>query len=107
MTSAPYSPASNGLAERAVQTIKVGVKKMSRPLEVRNERFLFKYRVTPQATTGLALAELLVGRRLCTNLDLLYPSVKDKVQTKQTCQKERGDGHTHTWKFKIGDQVMA
>ena len=62
--SAPYHPSSNGLAERAVQTVKEGVKKMKGPLELKLSRFLFKYRVTPQTTTGVAPAELLMGRRL-------------------------------------------
>ena len=48
---------SNGLAEQAVQTIKIGVKKLNGPLKVRLARFLFKYRVTPQATTGIAPVE--------------------------------------------------
>jgi transposase InsO family protein len=93
LTSAPYHPASNGLAERAVQTVKEGMKKMSGPLEVRLSRFLFKYRVTPQATTGIAPAELLMGRRLRTHLDLLYPTLQETVRNQQRKQQEHVNAH--------------
>ena len=39
LTSASYNPASNGLAERAVQTVKEGVKKMTGTLEVKIDDF--------------------------------------------------------------------
>ena len=63
--TAPYHPASNGLAERAVQTFKEGMKKMSKKesLESRVSRFLFKYRITPHSTTGIAPAEMLMSRK--------------------------------------------
>ena len=72
--TAPYHPASNGLAERAVQTFKDGMKKMSEEgsLETRISRFLFKYRITPHATTGLTPAEMLMGRKPRSPLDLLH-----------------------------------
>ena len=79
--SAPYHPSSNGLAERAVQTVKVRVRKLTGPMETRLIRFLFKYRVTPQTTTGIAPVELLMGQRLRTCM--LYPSVKDRVHKHQ------------------------
>ena len=71
---APHHPASNGLAERAVQRFKAGVKKMQvGTLAERIARFLFAYSTTPHTTTGVAPAELLMGRKLKTRLDLVRP----------------------------------
>ena len=61
LKSAPYHPASNGLAERAVQTFKEAMKRADtqEALSTRVSRFLFKYRLTPHSTTGMSPAELL------------------------------------------------
>ena len=48
VTSIPYHPASNGLAEKAIQTFKATMKKLTKgSLEERVMQFLFKYRITP------------------------------------------------------------
>ena len=99
----PYHPSSNGLAERAVQTFKSTVKKLEGPMEVRLSKFLFKYRVSPQTTTGASPAELLMGRRLRTHLDLLHPDtanrVADKIQKSASTKPPR--------RFSIGDKLYA
>ena len=77
VTSAPYHPASNGLAERAVQTFKDAMKKLSGgSVQDRVNRFLFRYRVTPQSTTGHSPAELLFNRRIKCPLDLPHPDLR-------------------------------
>ncbi|XP_037501887.1 uncharacterized protein K02A2.6-like [Rhipicephalus sanguineus] len=72
----PYHPASNGAAERVVQTIKDKLKK-STPGEFRTQvaRVLFHYRSTPHQVTGRAPCELLMGRRIKTPLDVMCPSL--------------------------------
>ncbi|XP_060754227.1 uncharacterized protein K02A2.6-like [Neoarius graeffei] len=80
LTFAPYHPSSNGLVERAVQTLKKSLKKMARgTLRARLARFLATYRFTPHATTGLSPEEMLFGWRVCTRWDLLRPDVQAKV----------------------------
>lgn len=79
--TSPYHPSPNGLAERAVQTFKDTVSKLEGPMEVRLSKFLFKYRVTPHTTTGRSPAELLMGRRLRTHLDLLHPDTSSKMES--------------------------
>ena len=81
---APYHPSSNGLAERAVQTCKMGMKKqLTGTVQTKLPRFLFHYRLTPHTTTGVAPAELLLKRRPRSHLDCIVPSLKDRVLQQQ------------------------
>ena len=73
--TAPYHPASNGLAERAVQISKRGLKKeVAGDMNTGLAKILLNYRITPQSTTGVSPSELLLGRRLRTRLDLFKAS---------------------------------
>ena len=104
----PYHPASNGLAERAVQTFKQGMRKCNiGTLEERLSRFLLNYRITPHSTTGQSPAELLMGRRIRSRLDLLRPDVPKEVRKNQERQKTAHDSHCKQQKFVVGDLVLA
>ena len=106
--TAPYHPSSNGLAERAVQTFKEGMKKLKDGiLETRVSRFLSRYRITPQTTTGVSPAELLRGRKPKSRLDLIYPEIGRKVRGSQMSQKQRRDLHVKERAMMEGDKVYA
>ena len=106
--TAPYHPSSNGLAERAVQTMKTALKKATAAdVETRLICFLFQYRITPHSTTGVSPAELLMGRRPRSHLDYIYPSQGSKVFHKQMQQKAAHDQHTQFRKFEVSDLVFA
>ena len=103
--TSPYHPSSNGLVERAVQTVKLGLKKLSGPLETRLSRLLFSYRTTPHTTTGVTPAELLLGRRIRTRLDLVFPDVAKRVNQRQLQMENTRS--TPCRSFDVGDLVLC
>lgn len=73
VTSAPYYPQSNGLAERAVRTIKEGIKKNKHgSLLTRISKFLLRYRTKP-TRDGKSPAEMLLGFQPRTRLSAHFP----------------------------------
>ena len=106
VTSAPYHPSSNGLAERAVQTFKNGLKRTEgATIQERISKFLFTYRLTPQTTTGVAPAQLLMGRRPRSRLDRLFPDMSQRVEKQQSKQAEQHDTAKPLRSFKVDDTV--
>ena len=107
LTSAPYHPASNGLAKRAVQTLNNALKKdpSGNSIETQISRFLFRYRITPHSTTGVAPAELLVGRTPRSRPDLLYHDISERVRKRQLDQKEGRDPHCQQRELSAGQTV--
>ena len=107
ITSAPYHPATNGLAERAVQTFKESMRKSTRgDLETKLARFLFHYRTTPHTTTGVSPAELLLKRKPRSHLDILKPNLSSRVQSNQLRQKFVHDQGAQIRGFSISDPVF-
>lgn len=73
LRTAPFHPQSNGAAERAVRTLKDGLRKMQDGLLEDNiMRLLFHYRRTPQKE-GKSPSELLLGYQLRSRLDTCLP----------------------------------
>ena len=109
MLTSPYHPASNGLAERAVQSFKESMKKFpsSEPVEKKIAKFLFLYRLTPHSTTGVPPAQLLLGRIPRSQFDLLKPQLADSVHAKQEKQAQYHDVHAKARKFEVGDAVFV
>ncbi|XP_056138833.1 uncharacterized protein K02A2.6-like [Lampris incognitus] len=90
--SAPYHPATNGLAERFVQTFKHALKSSrgATPVQQRLDTFLLTYRNTPHATTKEPPAMLFTRRMLRTRLDFLKPSLMMRVSDIDSCSAVQG-----------------
>uniref|UniRef100_UPI00358DF9F4 uncharacterized protein isoform X2 n=1 Tax=Myxine glutinosa TaxID=7769 RepID=UPI00358DF9F4 len=104
----PHHQASNGLAERSVGIIKSGLQKLQvGTLETKLSRLLFKYRITPQSTTGAARSELLMKRHLRSTLDNLKPDISSNVYQSQLNQKLVHDKSSNSRCINIGDPPFA
>ena len=104
IVSAPYHPATNGLAERAVQSFKLGLEKIQGgSLQSRLSRFLFRYRITPHSVTGVSPAEALMSKRLRCQLDLAHPDFGDRVRNDKSIKNSNQPARV----FGIGDRVYA
>lgn len=90
----PYHPASNGLAEKHVQTFKRMFEKSPQMSSLQHKvaNVLFHYRNIPHSTTGKSPAELFLKRGPRTRLSLVKPSLQSKVERKQTKSKQDRDG---------------
>ncbi|UYV75453.1 K02A2.6-like [Cordylochernes scorpioides] len=75
LRTAPFHPNSNGLAERAVQTIKTGLKKVQQgSISQRLTEILLGYRRAPVASIGKSLSEMKFGHNIRSHLDLILPN---------------------------------
>jgi len=84
ITSAPYHPATNGLAEKAVAAVALrSMYKCSKLVREKLAKLLIAYRNTPHSTTGVSPVQGLLGRPLRTRLDLLKPNLNRKMVNQQ------------------------
>ena len=110
LRSAPYHSATNGAAERVVQTFKNFLragKDDSGSHSQKLAQFLLVNRTTPHSTTGVPPAELFLKRSLRTRLDIMRPSVDDKVAAEQEKQKRYHDSRAQDRKIDAGQEVMV
>ena len=107
-TLAPYHPASNRLADKVVQIVKGGLKNINNgSINTRLTKVLLAYRTTPQSTTGLTPAEMILGHKPRTHLDLIKPHIAERVEWKQEQQKATHDSKANPRSFQIGDLVYV
>ncbi|MCP4261893.1 MAG: transposase family protein, partial [Planctomycetes bacterium] len=87
VTVPTYSPKSNGICERLVQTFKGALKKMNESCKDVSKNlydFLLTYRNTPHSSTGQTPAVLACNRTLRFNLHQIKPADHMKVQALQS-----------------------
>lgn len=113
LTGAPYHPATNGAAERLVQSFKKSLKKSSLPPKRALQEFLMQYRRTP-TSCGFSPSELLNSRQIRTRIDILLPSPAHIAQGKQSKEasksqmsKDSGGVAKVTKNYRVGDPVYA
>ena len=94
VSGAPYFPATNGAAERLIQSFKNSLRKSSLAPKSALHEFLMQYRRTP-LTSGLSPSELLNNRQIRTLIDIVRPSTTTEVPNQDQP------------KFRVGDPVYA
>ncbi len=107
VNSAPYHPATNGLAERFVQSLKNALRAMIHEKLTLNQKlhnFLFAYQNATHVTTNRTPAMLFLGRPLRSRLDLLKPNLRRTVHDRQMKQSQ-GGGKTR--ELEVGESVLA
>lgn len=102
--TAPYMPKSNGQVERYVQTFKQSLmKQTANGADWRRavQSFLFSYRNMNHSLTGKSPAELFLGRRLRSRLDLLRPKNRPIIKRNKNAESKR------TRFLEVGDRCLA
>ncbi|XP_058816399.1 uncharacterized protein K02A2.6-like [Topomyia yanbarensis] len=99
---APYHPATNGQAERYVQTFKDKIKALKCPrseVHVALQKILMAYRRTVHPATGKSPSMLVFGRQIRSRVDLMIPSAGMQNTSRGEEKKVRS--------FVVNDSVAA
>lgn len=106
----PHYPATNGAAERFVETFKSHMTKIinsGKSLNYALGIFLFDYRTTIHKTSGVTPARLMMGRELRNRLSLLRPApIYQNLVESQEKQLHYAKGN-RIFTLKEGDEVMV
>ena len=111
VTVPTYSPKSNGMCERLVQTFKSALKKMSetsRDVAKNLYDFLLTYRNTPHAATGQTPAVLAFNRTLRSKLHQIKPADRQReIQLQSEKLQDVVNEHAKTREFQEQQPVFA
>ena len=82
--SAPYHPATNGLAESMVKIVKQWLSKQEKGTKfgVSLSEFLRTYRNVPHTGTNRTPAEIIFGRALRTHISMVLPNMGERMKEK-------------------------
>lgn len=96
----PYSPSSNGQAERGVRVVKDLLKKYQsdESFKTRLAQVLFHYRTVPHSVTNIPPSVSLNNRK--------FVSVKDRINPKYVANKPSCETK-QIYQFEVGDKVLA
>ena len=94
LTDAPYRASTNGIAERMIQTFKRHVERSHLPVRQATLEFLRIFRRIPLAN-GRSPSELLNGRTIRTEIDLVHPNTwVDQMRLAQRPQEQQQNRFT-------------
>ena len=108
--SAPFHPATKGLAERFVQSLKQGLRashSQEDGLSQKLSQFLIAYRSAPHSTTKETPSTLFLGRNLRTRLDLVKPKIDNNVTQQQSEQVKGREKKAKSRDYMIGESVIC
>lgn len=107
INSPPYSPQSNGQAERFVDLLKTGLKKATGNIDQKLREFLTCYRYTPSYNLGMkSPSELLNNRQMKSRLDRIKKRDSLVFHEKLNMENQFNHHHGAKWKeFQIGEKI--
>ena len=107
LSGAPYHPATNGAAERMIQSFKQALRKSSLTPNAALLEFLMHYRRTP-LETGYSPSQLLNGRQIRCKIDTIIPSPAHYAQGRQSRSTQLlHDRVNKIHSYKVGDPCYA
>lgn len=108
LSTAFYSPQSNGQAERFVDLLKLGLQKAEGNLDQKLREFLLTYRYTPSYNLGRKSPfQLMTGRQMRTKLDLLKPGIATDWKKDEKMEERFNSHHGAKWKeFAVNDEIF-
>ncbi|XP_033111008.1 uncharacterized protein K02A2.6-like [Anneissia japonica] len=106
--SCPGQPATNGQAERFVQTMKQGLKASKHDccsINTRLSRFLLAYRNSEHNLTKQTPAQLFMKRPLRSRLDILRPNLNESVRNRLHNEMQKSKSRMRV--FEVNDLVYT